>query len=72
MRMSMKSKSSMPMHLRKAVRELLAAGGRVARDGNRLLVDGPVAPAEAVRAHAGELARYVIPSVKRRRRRARP
>ena len=33
------------------------------RDGNRLSIDGPAAAADAVRAHAEELARYVVPSV---------
>src|SRR6516225_3130731 len=53
----------LPIHLRKAVRDLLAAGGGVARDGSRVLIDGPEAMAEAVRAHAEELAQYVVPSV---------
>ena len=57
------SMNGLPIHLRKAVRDLLAAGGRVARDGNRLLIDGPAAAADAVRAHAEELVQYVIPSV---------
>jgi DNA polymerase I len=55
--------SSLPAHLRKAVRDLIAVGGHVARDGNCLLIDGPTAPADAVRAHAEELAQHVIPSV---------
>ena len=35
--------NGMPMHLRKPLRDLLAAGGGVARDGNHVLVDGPAA-----------------------------
>jgi DNA polymerase I len=45
------------------LRDLIAAGGCVARDGNHLLIDGPLELAGAVRAHAGELAQYVVPSV---------
>jgi 3'-5' exonuclease len=57
------SVSGLPGHLRKATRDLIVAGGRVARNGNHLLIDGPEAPADALRAHVEELARYVIPSV---------
>ena len=57
------SMNSLPSHLRKAVRDLSAAGGRVTRDGNRVSIDGPAAAADAVRAHAEELAQYVVPSV---------
>jgi DNA polymerase I len=60
----MPTESSMPMHLRKPLRDLIAAGGSVARDGSRLIIDGPEAPAAAaVRAYTEELARYVIPSI---------
>jgi hypothetical protein len=58
----MRSKG-LPIHLRSSVRDLLAAGGAVARDGNILLIKGPSAPADTARAHAEELARYVIPAV---------
>jgi DNA polymerase-1 len=54
----------MPIHLRKAARDLMAAGGRVARDGDRLLIDGPAAVADAARAHTEELVRHVIPAVR--------
>ena len=57
------STKRLPIHLRKAVRDLIAAGGRVARDGNRVLIDGPQAAADAVRAHSEELVQYVVPSV---------
>jgi hypothetical protein len=52
-----------PRNLRKPLLELLAAGGCVARDGNRVLIDGPPALANALRAHAEELAQHVVPSV---------
>jgi DNA polymerase I len=52
-----------PRHLRNPLLELLAAGGCVARDGNRVLIDGPPALANALRAHAEELAKHVVPSV---------
>ena len=35
------SMNGLPRHLRKPLRDLLAAGGGVARDGNHVLVDGP-------------------------------
>jgi hypothetical protein len=57
------SMNGLPIHLRKPIRDLLAAGGCVARDGNHVLVDGPEATVEAVRARSEELVRYVIPSV---------
>ena len=57
------SMNGMSMHLRKPLRALLAAGGRVTRDGNHLSIDGPAAAADAVRIYAEELTRYVIPSV---------
>ena len=57
------SNERLPIHLRKPIRDLMAAGGRVARDGNHVLIDGPTAPADAVRAHTEELVRYVVPSV---------
>lgn len=57
------STNGLPIHLRKAVQALQAAGGGVARDGNHVLVDGPTTPAEAVRAHAEELAQHVVPAV---------
>ena len=44
--------TDLPRHLRKPLLDLLAAGGCVARDGSRVLIDGPPALADAVRAHA--------------------
>ena len=35
----------------------------MARDGSRVLIDGPPALADAVRAHAEQLAQHVVPSV---------
>jgi DNA polymerase family A/3'-5' exonuclease len=55
--------NGLPTHLRKPIRDLLAAGGSVARDGSLVLIDGPEVMAEAVRAHSDELVRHVIPSV---------
>jgi DNA polymerase-1 len=57
------SMNGLPMHLRRAIQALLAAGGAVARDGNHVLIDGPETLAEAVRAYTEELARYVVPAV---------
>jgi DNA polymerase I len=57
------SLNRMPIHLRKVVRDLMAAGGRVARDGNCLLIDGPAAVADVACAHTEELVRWVVPSV---------
>jgi DNA polymerase-1 len=55
--------TNFPKHLRKPLLELLAAGGCVARDGSRVLIDGPPTFADAVRAHAEELGQHVVPSV---------
>jgi DNA polymerase I len=57
------SMNGLPRHLRKPLRDLLAAGGGVARDRTGLLVDGPQKAADTVRALAEELAQYVVPSV---------
>jgi DNA polymerase I len=53
-----------PSDLRKPLLDLLAAGGCVARDGSRVLIDGPPALADALRAHAEQLAQHVVPSVR--------
>ena len=52
-----------PKHLRKPLLDLLAAGGCVAREGSRVLIDGPRQLADAVRAHAQQLTQHVVPSV---------
>jgi hypothetical protein len=57
------SMNDLPRYLRKPLRDLLAAGGGVARDRTGLLVDGPQKAADTVRALAEELAQYVVPSV---------
>ena len=55
--------TNFPKHLRKPILELLAAGGCVARDGRRVLIDGPPALADALHAHAEPLAQHIVPSV---------
>jgi hypothetical protein len=55
--------TDLPRHLRKPLLDLLAAGGCVARDGSRVLIDGPPQLADAVRAHAQQLTQHVVPSV---------
>jgi hypothetical protein len=55
--------SDFPRHLRKPLLDLVAAGGCVARDGSRVLIDGPPALSDALRAHTEELAQHVVPSV---------
>lgn len=55
-----------PQHLRRLVCDLLAAGGRVTRDGLNVFVDGPEKALPAIialRARADELAANIIPSV---------
>jgi hypothetical protein len=55
--------TDLPKHLRKPLLDLLAAGGCVARDGSRMLIDGPPPFADALRGHAEQLAQHVVPSV---------
>src|SRR4029077_12139820 len=55
--------TELPRHLRKPLLDLLAAGGRVARDGRRVLIGGPPALADALHAQAGPLAQHIVPSV---------
>ncbi len=62
----MRKPKEFPVHLRKVMRDLLAVGGRIARDGSNLLIDGPPAAAAsiaALHAHVGELAAHLVPSV---------
>ena len=49
--------------LRKPLRDLLSAGGCVARNGKQVVISGPPALADAMRAHAEQLAQLVVPSV---------
>jgi DNA polymerase-1 len=61
----MSEKPDFPPQLRKLVRDLLAGGGHVVREGSKVLIDGPeiVAPAiAALRAHCDELNGSLIPS----------
>ena len=55
--------NNVPKHLRKPLLDLLRSGGSVAREGSRVLIDGPPQLADAVRAHAHELTQHVVPSV---------
>src|SRR5262245_24989313 len=55
--------TDLPRHLREPLLDLLAAGGRVARDGSSVLIDGPPALADALHAHAEPLAKHIAPSV---------
>ena len=55
--------NTLPNHLRRLLRALIAAGGSVARDGDRVLLDGPASLTGTLYAHGDELRRYVVPSV---------
>jgi DNA polymerase I-like protein with 3'-5' exonuclease and polymerase domains len=55
--------TSMPTHLRRPLRELLAAGGSVARDANQVMIAGPPVLASALQDGVDELAGYVVPSI---------
>ena len=54
---------SLSVPLRKAICEFLAAGGGIARDGNRLIFSGPAGVAAANAHHVAELERHAIPSI---------
>jgi DNA polymerase I-like protein with 3'-5' exonuclease and polymerase domains len=45
------------------LRDLLAAGGSVARDGNRVLIEGPPALSSGLQTHINELARHIVPAI---------
>ena len=49
--------------LRKQIRNLLAAGGQISREGATVVVDGPSEVAETLRAEADRLATSIVPSV---------
>ena len=49
--------------LRKQIRDLLAAGGQISRDGATVVVDGPPEVADSLRAEADQLATSIVPSV---------
>ena len=55
--------NTLPNHLRRLLRALIAGGGSVARDGDRVLLDGPASLTGTLYAHGDELRRYVVPSV---------
>ena len=56
--------TDLPRHLRKPLLDLLAAGGCVAREGSRVLIDGPPALGRCrARARSSQLAQHVVPSV---------
>ena len=57
------TKSTFPPALCKQIRNLLAAGGQISREGATLVVDGPPQVADALRAEAERLATSIIPSV---------
>ena len=52
-----------PPALRHQVRNLMASGGRITRDGVTVAVDGPAEIAGALRSHVIELSTYIVPSV---------
>ena len=49
--------------LRKQIRDLLAAGGQISRDGATVVVEGPPQVADTLRAEAEQLAASIMPSV---------
>ena len=49
--------------LRKQIRDLLAAGGQISREGATVVVDGPPEVADTLRAEADQLATSIVPSV---------
>jgi hypothetical protein len=59
----MSKSTALPSTLRSLVRDLLAAGGRITRDGGAVTVDGSAEIAGALRSHVTELATYIVPSV---------
>jgi hypothetical protein len=54
---------SLPPALRRQVRDLIAIGGRITRDGVTVVVDGPAQAAGALRTETDQLATYIVPSV---------
>ena len=57
------TKSTFAPALRKQIRNLLAAGGQISREGATLVVDGPPQVADTLRAEADRLATSIVPSV---------
>ena len=54
---------SLPPALRRQVRDLIAIGGRITRDGVTVMVDRPPEMAGALRTETDQLATYIVPSV---------
>jgi CheY-like chemotaxis protein len=52
-----------PPALRRQVRDLIAIGGRITRDGITVVVDGPAEVADALRTETDQLAAHIVPSV---------
>jgi hypothetical protein len=59
----MSKSTALPSPLRRLIRNLLAAGGRITRDSASIMVYGPPDVADALRSHVTELATYIVPSV---------
>src|SRR5271169_3219999 len=59
----MNNSTKLPSALRNLVRDLLAAGGRITREGAAVMVDGPSEVADVLRAEADQLAISIVPSV---------
>src|SRR5215831_18118680 len=55
--------STFAPELRKQIRNLLAAGGQISREGATVVVDGPPEVADTLRAEADRLATSIVPSV---------
>jgi DNA polymerase-1 len=59
----MTNRANTPRVLRMLVRDFLGAGGRITRDGVAVVIHGPPEIADAFRAQAGGLVKYLVPSV---------
>ena len=57
------TKSTFAPALRKQIRDLLAAGGQISREGATVVVDGPREVADALLADDDQLATSIVPSV---------
>jgi DNA polymerase I len=52
-----------PPALRRRIRDLVASGGRITRDGVIVMIDGPPEVADALRTETDQLASHIVPSV---------
>ena len=59
----MRNSNVPPSALRRLIRNLHTAGGRITRDSVTVMVDGPPDVADALHSHVTELATYIVPSV---------